>query len=1015
GNYIGGDLDSDLEDEEQDDQEQVQAQRTAQYAAAAAALPAQTADEDDDDPPPLEGYDDDNDVDMAAAPTHALIRVDEASSNAVVLHEDKKYYPTGAETYGEGVETLVQEEDTQHISVPIIEPVTVRKYAIQAEEGDDSIPEARFDRAFMANLLGFPEHVRNVAVVGHLHHGKTSLMDMLMCESHKMEIDTDNDMRYTDATLLERQRGISTKASPLTLVLPTTRSKSYLFNLIDTPGHPNFSDEVAASIRLADGVLLVVDVVEGLTSTTEHIIRHAIRQNLPIVLLLNKLDRLILELRLPPAEAYFKIRHSIEEVNTAIAALDPNPARRLGPERGNVAFASTQMGWSFTLRSFAKLYAEHHNYSSRFDVDDFAARLWGNIYYISESRKFTRAPPDPEHPRSFVQFILAPLYKLYTSVLSSSDTNALKVTLAKLGIRLQPAAYKIDVRPLLRIVLGQFFGPSYGLADVLVQGVPSPRDGALNKVSRIWTGPQGDASASASEFTPSPIFRSLATCDPDGPLVIHITKLFPNADASQLRAFGRVLSGTVHVGDQVQVLGEGFTQDDEEDRAKAVVESVGIHNTRFTLGLESAPAGSLVLLTGIEASITKTATVLGANVSLEDSYICTPLDHLTSSILKVSVEPLNPPELPKMLEALRKVNQTYPLIKTKVEESGEHVVLGTGEMMLDSVLHDLRKVFAADMEVKVSDPVVQFRETVVETSAVKCYAQTANKKNKLTIIAEPLEKGIAEDIESGRVHIKMPPRELGKHFQEKYDWDILASRSIWAFGPEVNGPNILLDDTLPGEVDKKLLYNVRESVRQGFQWATREGPLCDEPIRNVKFRILDAQIAPDPISRGGGQIIPAARRVCYSSLLLGTPRLMEPIYAVEIQSPPAIVDTVYTTLARRRGHVVQDVPKPGSPLSTIRAFLPVMDSNGFETDLRSATQGQAFCLSLFEGKWDVVPGDPLDKGVVLRPLEPAPPLGLARDFMLKTRRRKGLSDAVSINQYLDSEMVVALASSFDLS
>lgn len=96
------------------------------------------------------------------------------------------------------------------------------------------------------------------------------------------------------------------------------------------------------------------------------------------------------------------------------------------------------------------------------------------------------------------------------------------------------------------------------------------------------------------------------------------------------------------------------------------------------------------------------------------------------------------------------------------------------------------------------------------------------------MVAEPLEKGIAEDIETGRVNIRMPPRKLGEHFVEKYQWDLLASRSIWAFGPTEQGPNILMDDTLPSEVDKKMLYSVRDTVKQGFQWGTREGPLCDE-------------------------------------------------------------------------------------------------------------------------------------------------------------------------------------------
>lgn len=114
---------------------------------------------------------------------------------------------------------------------------------------------------------------------------------------------------------------------------------------------------------------------------------------------------------------------------------------------------------------------------------------------------------------------------------------------------------------------------------------------------------------------------------------------------------------------------------------------------------------------------------------------------------------------------------------------------------------------------------------------------------------------------------------------------------------------------------------------------------------------------------------------------------MEPIYYVEVQSPQDCVAAVYTVLARRRGHVVQDLPKAGTPLFTVKAYIPVMDANGFETDLRVHTQGQAFCLQMFS-HWEVVPGDPMDTSVKLRPLEPAPPLALARDFVLKTRRRK---------------------------
>ena len=144
-----------------------------------------------------------------------------------------------------------------------------------------------------------------------------------------------------------------------------------------------------------------------------------------------------------------------------------------------------------------------------------------------------------------------------------------------------------------------------------------------------------------------------------------------------------------------------------------------------------------------------------------------------------------------------------------------------------------------------SDPSTTFCETVVDTSSVNCFAETPNHKNRLTMIAEPLEKGLAEDIESGVVNAKWSTKQKAEFFQSKYNWDLLAARSVWSFGPsdhgpEDQGPNILVDDTLPSEVDKKMLNGARDSISQGFVWACREGPLCEEPIRNVKFKLLDA-------------------------------------------------------------------------------------------------------------------------------------------------------------------------------
>ncbi|CAO3665324.1 unnamed protein product [Rhizopus stolonifer] len=893
----------------------------------------------------------------------ALMQIDDIPPNQIVLHEDKKYYPSAEEVYGQEVETLVQEEDTQPLSEPIVAPVQVRKFNVY----ETDLPETYYSKEFMADLMNHPDLIRNIAVVGHLHHGKTSFVDMLISETHDIPINVEQPERYTDTHILERERGVSIKSMPMTLVLQDMKEKSYLMNILDTPGHTNFIDEVVAATRLADGVVIIVDVVEGLMVNTEQVIKHCVREGLAMTLVINKMDRLMLELKLPPADAYFKVRHAIEEVNTVIRSMPGGEGIRLSPELGNV---------------------------SEFDANAFAKRLWGDVFFNAENGSFHRKANNGQNKRTFIHFILEPLYKIYAQVLGE-ETGDLKRTLATLGIYLKHKDYQMDVKPLLRLVLTRFFGPTSAFVEMVTKHVPSPAENAAHKISRIYTGPMD-----------SQVVESMSKCDADGPLMIHVTKLFNNEESTGFQAFGRVFSGSIKSGQVVRVLGESYTVDDEEDMAMQKVAHTWVYESRYRVEVEGVPAGGWVLLDGVDNSIMKTATIVDQK-SREDAYIFKPLRFPTAATLKVAIEPVNPSELPKMLDGLRKINKSYPIVTTKVEESGEHVVLGTGELYLDCVLHDLRRMYA-EIELKVSDPVVRFCETVVETSALKCFAETPNKKNKLTFIAEPLEKELAAEIEAGEVNIRWPQSRLGKHLETKHGYDVLASRSVWAFGPDDMGPNILMDDTLSSEVDKKLLYSVKDSVRQGFQWGTREGPLCDEPIRNVKFKILDAVLANEPIYRGGGQIIPTARRVCYSSFLTATPRLMEPVHFVEIQAPADCVAAVYAVLQRRRGHVTQDIPKPGSPLYTVKAYIPVIDSCGFETDLRTHTEGQAFCQQIFD-HWQIVPGDPLDTDIVLKPLEPSSATHLARDFMVKTRRRKGLSEDVSINKYFDDPMLLALA------
>lgn len=176
----------------------------------------------------------------------------------------------------------------------------------------------------------------------------------------------------------------------------------YLINLIDSPGHVDFSSEVTAALRITDGALVVVDCVEGVCVQTETVLRQALGERIRPVLTVNKLDRCFLELQLEGEEAYSNFRRVIENANVIMATYADE---RLGdtqvyPEKGNVSFSAGLHGWAFTLTTFANMYA------SKFGVEPakMMEKLWGDNFFDGATKKWYKAHPGTATAkRAFVQ------------------------------------------------------------------------------------------------------------------------------------------------------------------------------------------------------------------------------------------------------------------------------------------------------------------------------------------------------------------------------------------------------------------------------------------------------------------------------------------------------------------------------------------------------------------------------------------------------------------------------------
>jgi 116 kDa U5 small nuclear ribonucleoprotein component len=861
--------------------------------------------------------------------------------------------------------------------------------------------------SYQLELLNVPERCRNVSVVGHLHHGKTSLLDLLVQHCHhqapqrprtsnKTSYTREKLPRYLDSLLLEQERGISLRAKPICLLLANSQTGSACaVNLMDCPGHADFREDVGVSISLmSEHILLVVDCVEGVQVETEAALRTALNLNKSITLVLTKMERLWLELKLPPVDAHFKLKHTIDRLNTIAGKC------QFAPESGNVIFASAVGGFAFSLLSFAQL-----KYPEVQDSRGLSRRLWGDCFYSQETRKFTAAPQDSAPKRSFVTLVLEPLYKLYTQVLSAADAKSLQEFLSE-NLSTKPLAAKsldLNPKPLLRDLICKFFlsQPILGLTDAL---------------------------------TSLPV--SVDTVDNCGPLLMSICKVYPptsilssgnsRGSIDQPRVLCRLWQGEVRSGLQVQIHGT-----DTEEVLTATLTNIFIPCTRYDIPV-SKTSSPWVLLTGIPLDrIIKYGTIRGAS---NCDIIPPPRLFIpnTASFFRVSIEPLVPSELPKMLQVLRLVGLLYPSLQTYVEESGEHVLRAPGELYLDCILHNLRSL--GEVQIRLSDPSASLAETVSEVSTLKCFADTANGKVRITMLAEPMEKGLSELIETRNlntdndnknnkntdnssnnnnnnnniknniINTSLPSESI---LMEKFGWDRLSCRSVLA----VSGGNVLLDDTF-NESAEGLLDACRASLVQGFQWAVREGPLCEEPIRGVKFRLLSLQIMGEEGTDNRiavsvlspAQLVPAARRCCYAAFLTASPRLLEPIQNVNITAPSECVEVIYGLLARRRGHILADTPLAGTPLYTLQALLPLLDSPGFEVDLRSMTAGAAMPHSTFS-HWQAIPGDPLDTSIRPALLEPAAAPALARDCLLKMRRRRGIGEDVKLDKYFDPDIL----------
>jgi len=871
--------------------------------------------------------------------------------------------------------------------------------------------------------------------VGAMGTGKTCALDCLGATCGMIGEDRIGEARFAHARQDERDRGCTLKSNVTSMVVG-----EMLLNVADTPGHAEYSAEFSAMLPICDGALVVVDGSGGgMAASTYGQMKEVINWGIQPVVFCNRFDVSIFVTQKSAEEIANDLTEVVDQVNMCLAGLTSpvGATPTAAPPAGAVLFGSLAQGWAFTIPQLAAMYAA----KTGTPIEKMSERLWGEHYYVPKTKKWSSASQEGA-VRGLIQFVINPILQV-SKACDSGDMAKLEKMMGSLGVTMAPADKELEGKALFRRVMQLWMPAGPAIARVCKEVVPDPQAAQTKRFPVITAGPADD-----------PCTLAIKACSASGPMLFQGVKLAQQpATPGRFYLVGRVVSGTMssdkcllleddHVpahaaaGMAAAAAADGEEEAVEEEAAAAPeaageaeapgspapegaspvpqhvkgmtpksagpkivqekrIQGVLVCASKAFNAIPNVPAGNICAVNGIDQFVKKWVT-LGSSAS---QFPMVPPKFMVSPVVRQSVQPKDVKDLPKMVEGLRRLSKSCPLVEVALEDSGNHVVAGCGEEHMRILKRDLEQDFLAGVGLQWSPPTVSYRETATTESSLVCLAKSPNKHNRLYVKAEPLAEEVNLAIEANELSMLQDMKVRGKVLEKKFGWDKVDTMKVWGFGPAPEelgaayGANILVDQTK----GVQYLNEIKESVNAGLLWATKQGPICEEQMRGVRFNLLDVKLHADSIHRGMGQIQPPARRVFFSSVMTGACRLVEPVFKALIEAPGEAQAGVMQALGGCRGELVLAEDLPGGRLS-VQAFVPVAETIGatpFATVLSQKTNGRAFVNYRFD-HWETVPSDPLSVDKNKKPLTKA------AEIMLNIRTQKGLKvEPPLLVDYLD--------------
>merc|ERR1712057_160981 len=640
----------------------------------------------------------------------------------------------------------------------------------------------------MREIMDLPHNIRNMSVIAHVDHGKSTLTDSLIAKAGIISAADAGDKRNTDTRQDEQERGITIKSTGVSLYFeasdavkplieaPSDPNKGFLINLIDSPGHVDFSSEVTAALRVTDGALVVMDCVEGVCVQTETVLRQALQERVKPVVMINKMDRIILELQAELEDTYLNFVKILENANVIIATYNDEALGdcQVFPDAGTVAFGSGLQSWAFTLNHFAHLYAAKF----KTEPEKLMKKMWGNNFFDAKAGKCSKKEGDGADGkplvRGFCKFVLEPIFKMFRLIMDDKKEKYTKL-INMVGVTLVGDEKDLVLKPLVKTVMRKWLPASDALLEMIVLHLPSPAKAQNYRTETLYEGPIDDACG-----------ISMKACDPEGALMVYISKMVPTTDNSRFIAFGRVFAGKIKTGQKARIMGPNYVPGKKEDLYCKNIQRVTIMIAGKQESVDDVPCGNTVGIVGIDAYILKTGTI----TDNDTAHNIKVMKYSVSPVVQQSVRPKNAADLPKLIEGLKRLSKSDPIVQCFSSESGEHIVAGAGELHLEICLKDLEEDFMKGTPIVKGDPVVSFRETVHEESDRTCLSKSPNKHNRLYMKAAPMGEELCLAIDEGTISSTQDPKTRGRALADDFGWDVNQARKIWCFGPGTSGPNV---------------------------------------------------------------------------------------------------------------------------------------------------------------------------------------------------------------------------------